>query len=110
MSGINIAQTMSRKKVVKNLNGDIIDMMDESGGGWIIRKGQVVNKEAYEEILKIEKDRQMAAKAQAEAVNNPMAPDRTINPTQNKKVDDLEKKVNDMDSKLDSILKAINNK
>ena len=96
---------LHKKKTVRNLSGEIIDMLDETNGGWIIRNKQVVNPERYAELQKIEQDKLVAAKAMAEQVSSPTAPDRTVAPS---KVDVLEKKVAGMEGKLDEILKALN--
>jgi hypothetical protein len=109
---IQVADHFAKKKVVHDMSGNIIDLYDETQGGWIIQKRQVVNQERWGEILKKQKDDIEAAKAQSLAVNNPNAPDRNINPqvsTANKeRLDELEKKVGDMDSKLDVIIKSLN--
>ena len=100
-----IVGDLHKKKTVRNMSGEIIDMLDETNGGWIIRNKQVVNQKRYDEILKIEYDKSVAAKAIAEQVSFPDAPDRTISPS---KVDVLEKKVAGMEGKLDKILSALN--
>lgn len=98
---------MAKKKIVKNTSGQIIDWFDETNGGWIIKKGEVVNVEKFNEFKKIEEDKRLAAQAIAFQKVDDNAPDRTQTPAQVAKVEELEKKVNDMDSKLDAILKAI---
>lgn len=95
---------MARKSTVRDLNGNIINMIDESDGGWIIRNRQVVNQEKYQELLKKEEDKKLAAQAIIHQKVDDNAPDRTVAPS---KVEALEKRVEDMDSKLDAILKAI---
>lgn len=105
MSGnINVSGHMARKSTVRDLNGNIINMIDESDGGWIIRNRQVVNQEKYQELLKKEEDKKLAAQAIIHQKVDDNAPDRTVAPS---KVEALEKRVEDMDSKLDAILKAI---
>ncbi len=95
---------MMKKSIVKDMNGNIINMIDELNGGWIIRNRQVVNQARWDELQKIEQDRRDAAKAITLAVNNPQAPDRTAAPS---KVDALEQRVNGLDAKLDQILNAL---
>lgn len=98
---------MARKSVVKDLNGNIITMLDETDGGYIVRNRNIVNHEKWQEYLKKEEDKKIAAQAILHQKVDENAPDRTIAPSQNAKVEALEKKVEDMDSKLDAILKAI---
>lgn len=98
---------MARKSVVKDLSGNIITMLDETDGGYIVRNRNIVNQEKWQEYLKKEEDKKIAAQAILHQKVDANAPDRTIAPTQNAKVEALEKKVEDMDSKLDAILKAI---
>ena len=86
------------------MNGNIINMIDELNGGWIIRNRQIVNQARWDELQKIEQDKREAAKAITHAVNNPNAPDRTVVPS---KVDALEQRVNGLDAKLDQILNAL---
>lgn len=106
---VQIAGHMSRKKVVKNMSGDIVDLFDEANGGWIIRKGEVVNHERYAEIQRQAEDDRIAAMAQAEAVS---APPEVIEERQHapSKMEELEKRVDGMDDKLDSILAALKKK
>lgn len=52
-----------RKRTVRKLDGSIIDMVDETGPGVIISKGQVVNKEHIDELKRIEEDKAKAAQA-----------------------------------------------
>lgn len=117
---IRIAGRMARKRIVRNSSGQILDMLDESGGGWIIKGGQVVNQEEYAKMLKKQEDEREAAKAvtmavqasaEVEAMRNgkpgavpvpaPSAPDR---------VDALEQRIDAQDAKLDKILDALTKK
>lgn len=98
---------MARKSVVKDLNGNIITMLDETDGGYIVRNRSVVNQEKWQEYLKKEEDKKLAAQAILNQKVDTQAPDRTQAPAQNAKVEELEKKVEDMGSKLDAILKAL---
>ena len=107
MSNINVHGRMAKKSTVRDMNGRIINMVDETNGGYIIKNYQVVNQEAYNEILKKEEDRKLAAKAITMQKTEENAPDRTVAPS---KVDALEKKVEGMETKLDAILKALSDK
>lgn len=93
-----------RKRTVRNMNGQIVDMSDDTKGGVIIRKGQVVNQEAVDELARIEKDKQSAAQAATAQVASPHVEERVTQPT---KVQELEKKMENMESKLDAILNAL---
>lgn len=116
MGDIRIAGHMARKRIVKNLSGQIIDLMDETDGGWIIRGGQVVNQEKYQELLRKEEDRKKAAKAQTEAIVASAELEAQRNgkagavQTGPDRVSELEKRIDAQDSKLDAILEAINSK
>jgi len=103
---IRVASHMARKAVTRDLSGQIINLIDETDGGWIIRNRQVVNNEKWQRMLEIEKDKREAALAATKAINNPTAPvaDRNVAPS---KTIELEKRVTDMESKLDAILKAV---
>lgn len=100
---------------MRDLSGNIINLMDEADGGYIIRNRQVVNQEKFDEMVRKEKDRIEAAKAQTMQVESPNAHLRNQAPViqdgqaivKDTKVDELEKKVNALDSKLDAILQAI---
>lgn len=102
MSGINIGQ-LHRKRTVRSLSGNIIDMTDDYGRD-IIRKGNVVNQEAVNELAAKEKDRQTAAQSITAKVESPHVEERVAPPT---KMAELEKKVEGMESKLDAILNAL---
>lgn len=95
---------LARKRVVKDLAGNIIDMMDEVNGGYIVKGRQVVNPERWAELQAIEEDRKLAAKAVSMQKVDDKAPDRTVIPG---KVEELEKKVVAMDDKLTAILEAL---
>jgi hypothetical protein len=101
---INVSGHLYRKKLVKDLQGNIIDWFDEANGGWIIRKGQVVNQVRLDEEAKHQEDKRMAAQAQANPVESPNAPDRIAAPS---KVEALEKRVESMEGTLEKILKAV---
>lgn len=99
---------MAMKRIVRNTAGQIIDWVDETNGGWIIRKGQIVNEEKYNEFKKIEEDKKLAAQAIAFQKVDESAPDRTVTGTeaiqQSTRIDDLEKKISEQDTKLNDIL------
>ena len=95
---------MARKNTVKDISGNIISMLDETNGGFIVRNRQVVNAEKWEEYKQKEQDRLIASQAQIHQISNPDAPDRTVTPN---KVQELEKKVEGMEAKLDAILNAL---
>lgn len=115
---INIAPRMARKSIVKDLRGNIIDLIDEERGGYIIRRGQIVNHERYNEMVQKEIDRKKSIEAQLNPVSNPNTPDRTVTAKeaikQQSKVEELEERLNKQDDKLDKqndkldkILKAL---
>ncbi len=102
---INIGH-LYRKKTVRNLAGQVVDMVDETDGGVIISKGRVINEEKVLELNRKQKDRETAA--QSFTVNHD-APEevrevRTVAPT---KMQELEKKVEAQDAKLDAILNLL---
>ena len=111
---VRVSNHLAKKRIVKNMNGQIIDMFDETNGGWIVQKGRVVNKERWDELLKIEQDRRDAAKAITFQKVDENAPDRTVSPQEamknQSKMEELETRLNKQDEKLDAILKAITNK
>jgi len=115
MSGnINISGHMARKSVVKDTGGNIINLLDETNGGYIIRNRQIVNPERYAELQKLEEDRKIAAQAILHQVESPNAEMRNMpaNQAQEKvgKLEELEKRLDGQDSKLDAILLALNKK
>lgn len=102
MSQIQI--DLHRKRTVRNLNGDIIDMTDGNGKP-IIVKGNIVNQQAIDEIALKEQDKRSAAQAVTAVIDSPHAEERVAPPT---KLNELEKKVEGIESKLDQILNALN--
>lgn len=80
-------------------------MLDETDGGVIISKGRVINQEKIDEIAKKEMDRKTAA---TEATQVHIAPEvaeqRAVAPT---KMQELEKRIDSQDAKLDAILAAL---
>jgi hypothetical protein len=106
---------LRKKSILRDTNGRIINWLDETDGGWIIKNRQVVNQERYDIELQKEKDKHTASSAIAEQVV--ASPEnlalrtgiiRTDSPTADpSKVDELEKKVEGMESKLDAILSAL---
>lgn len=104
--------TLHKKRIVRGLDGRIIDWLDEADGGWIIQKGRIVNQAKYDEYVKKEEDRKKAAETQILAIknpdqfNNPDAPieERNGSPSRQAK---LEERVDKMEETLAKILKAV---
>lgn len=103
---VRVAGRLFKKSIVRNMQGQILTWLDEAEGGYIIRNGQIVNQEKYNEYLQKEADRKEAAKAIIhQRVDDNI--DRTITPS---KADELEKRINAQDEKLDAILAALSKK
>jgi hypothetical protein len=102
---VNMGQ-LYKKRVIYNMNGGIRELTDETNGGRIISNGHVVNQERYDELLKIEEDKRIAAQAIAHQVSAPthVAEGRTATPS---KMQELEKRIDSQDAKLDAILAAL---
>ncbi len=99
---------LKRKRVVRKMDGSIIDWSDDTdGSGKIIDKGRVVNQQKIDEYVQKEKDKEMAAKAESLQVVREDAPDRTVNPT---KQAELEKKVEGLESDIKQILAILTDK
>lgn len=82
-------------------------MIDETdGSGVIIRKGQVINQAKVDELARIEEDKRKAATAFTAEVSAPpaVAEQRVVQPS---KLEELEKRINGQDAKLDAILAAL---
>jgi hypothetical protein len=104
MGNINVG-TLYRKSILRDTKGNIINWLDESDGGYIIRNRQVVNQAKYDEYLRKEQDKRTAAQAVTVQVKSNFEAQRSgAIRTDNTKVEDLEKKVNSMDDKLNAIL------
>jgi hypothetical protein len=105
MGNINVGH-LYKKRTVRRLSGEIIDLVDEANGGYIIRGGRVVNQELFDEMARKEEDRKIAA----QAILNPVAApaqveeSRTVSPS---KLSELEKRIDSQDAKLDAILAAL---
>lgn len=108
---VQVASKMARNKLVKDTQGNIIDWYDDKQGGWIVQKGQIVNKQAWDAHVQREKDRREAAVAITKQRVDDSLPDRTQTPGKlgelEEKIKETEKKMSDMDTKLDAILNAI---
>ena len=108
---INVGH-LYKKRTVRRLSGNIIDLIDEANGGYIIKGGRVVNQERFDELRKIEEDKKVAAQAILHQKVDESAPDRTVAPNKmeelEKKNEALNTKVDALDTKLDAILKALN--
>lgn len=93
------------------MNGQIIDWFDETDGGWIIQKGQIVNPDKFNEFKQKEEDRKIAAQAIAFQKVDDNVPDRTVTATEavknSTKLEELETRLNKQDEKLDAILNAL---
>lgn len=107
---INTNTYRFKKRTVRDSAGNIIDLLDEANGGYIIKNRQVVNQERYQEMMKVEQDRKEAAMAQALARTDESLPNRNVDPvsTNLKKEFDVFKK--EVDDKFNAILEAIKNK
>ncbi len=110
MAGVNVGN-LYRKRTVRRMSGEIIDMSDEADGGIIISKGVVVNQEKINELAAIERDKQTALAAPTAQVASTNAEDRVLTPSEatakNTKVEELEKRMDNQDAKLDAILAAL---
>lgn len=98
---------LHKNRIVKDLNGGIIDWYDEANGGWIVKSRGVVNKERWEEHIAKQKDKQEAAKAVANPKIREDYPETKEGATEPSKVEALEQRVSEMDNKLEAILKAV---
>jgi uncharacterized coiled-coil protein SlyX len=96
-----------KKRTIRNLDGSIRLLQDDTMGGTIIRDGQVVNQEAVDILAEKQKDRETAA-TEATQIGVPQAiiEERTVAPS---KMQELEKKVAEQDTKLDAILALLKN-
>lgn len=101
-----VVGTLYRKSVMRDLSGNIRNWRDEANGGWIIHNYQVVNQERYNEELKKEEDKRSAATAQSQAVVASVPIEQRNAPPG--KVEELEKRINEQDKKLDKILELLN--
>ncbi len=98
-----------KKRTIRNLNGSIRYMEDEANGGVIIRNGQVVNQARLDELAAVEEDKRKAATAftqPAEASPDVVPTERNqVAPKVGEsKVEQLEKKVESMETNISAIL------
>lgn len=112
---VNVAAHLARKKIVRDMRGNVIDMLDENDGGYIIRNRQVVNQEKYQEMLKKEADRKEAAQAMAKAVTPPPEVAEMRQGGQaSKDIKEIKEQFQEfkkeVDTKFDAILQAIKSK
>jgi hypothetical protein len=98
-----------RKRTVRNLAGQIVDMTDESNGGIIISKGNIINQERFAEIKRVEDDKKFSAHAITQQASAPQAvvEERTIAPT---KTQELEKRIDSMEGNVNKILELLQKK
>lgn len=96
---------LSKRKIVKDLNGNIIDWYDETDGGWIVQRRVVKNIDKWNEHLKKQEDLKEASLAITKQKVDNNAPDRTVNPNKMKEIEDkIESNKKETDAKLDAIL------
>lgn len=98
---------LHKNRIVKDLNGGIIDWFDEANGGWIVKSRQVINKERWNQEMAKQQDKVDAAKAVTMAKVREDYPETKEGTTEPTKVDKLEKEVNEMKDTLQAILKAV---
>lgn len=112
---------MARKSITKDMNGNIINLIDETDGGYIVRNRQVVNHDKWNKLVQIEQDRREAAKAALEAIavsaelaelrnKTGVTPEQVEQAKKGQHVEvktDIEKRVDGLEDKLDQILKAL---
>jgi hypothetical protein len=98
---------LAKNRIVRDMNGSIIDWFNEKEGGWIIQKRQIVNVEAWNRHMQIEKDKQESAKAVSQAKVREDYPENKPGENGSDKIKELDERVTAMDTKLDAILKAI---
>jgi len=103
-SGVTIGH-LYRKRTVRKLDGSIFEMRDDADGGIIIANGRVVNQEKINELAAKELDRKTSA-TEATQVAAPQAvqEQREVAPS---KLNELEKRIDSQDAKLDAILAAL---
>lgn len=118
---VNVAGHMARKSVTKDMRGNIINMIDEKDGGWIVRDRQIVNIEKWNELVKQEEDRKKAALAATEAIavspelaalrNKAGVSQEELAKVQSgqstDKMQEFENRLNKQDEKLDAILNLL---
>jgi len=94
---------LHKKSILRDMQGNIRRWIDETNGGIIVDNYQIVNQEKWNEYVKKEEDRKLAAQAQVHAVAPP--PERPT--AAGTKILDLEKRIDAQDKKLDAILAAL---
>jgi len=94
-----------KKTITRDLSGNIINLQDEADGGWIIRNRQVVNQEKYQQLLRKEEDRRIAAQASAQPISAPVeVVAKRTGPSES------DVRIQKLEDKMDLILKALNKK
>jgi hypothetical protein len=99
-----------KKRTVRKLDGTIYEMSDDTNGGVIISRGNVVNQERVNELAKIEEDRRNSATAFADPAPAPVGVDVEIRNVAPSKVEALEKKVVAMEDNIATILSLLQKK
>lgn len=98
---------LHKRRLVKDMRGNIIDWFDEANGGWIVQKRVIVNKDRYNEEMTKLQDKRDAAKAASEAKVRDEENYPAEAPNEEKKPK-LEERVDGLESKLDAILNKLN--
>lgn len=95
---------LHRKSIVKDMRGNIITLLDEADGGFIIRNRQVVNQEKWKEYCRVQQDRIDSAKAIAEPKIRTDYPETKEGIKQEDKVSKLEGELAEMKEMLKQAL------
>jgi len=103
--------TLHKKRIVKDLSGNIIDWFDEVNGGWIIKDRAIINHKRWEEEQKKIKDKIEASKAQSLMRNNPAVNSEMSEvPATSKKIKEMENDIKDIKDNLNTLIEIIKNK
>jgi hypothetical protein len=104
-----VAANMARKRIVKDMNGNIIDWYDGAlANPWVIQKRQVLQPEVIEAENEKKRQEQEGIKAMANPKVDPTAPDRTVTPNLDAQLQTMEERITkNLDAKLDKILQAL---
>lgn len=109
---VNVGHLHKKRTLRRWGSNEILDLQDEADGGWIIRKGQIVNQVKFDELVQKELDRQKAKEAPAQMAQSNVAPE--VRNAQGGKVapeasrmDALESKVGDIEGDIKKILNLL---